>query len=202
MQRTEVPRVSRGGVEMQQTVDEVQARFPDLQALRAPGWDSRVAGIWVETWGESAWKHLEDCPYNPLAPKVSLVAHVNQVVRGARALATLGRQILDTPINDDVLLAAAFLHDVSKLVEYEPDADGRVRKSELGRRYQHGFYGAYLAQRAGMPAAVVQIILNHTGASREIPDTPEALCIYYADLCAADLARLAAGAPLLAAAQK
>lgn len=187
---------------MKASAEIVQACFPDLGALRAPGWSGHVTRIWLEAWEESAWARLEDCPYNALVPAVSLVAHVNQVVRGARALAALGREIVGTSIDEDVLLAAGFLHDVSKLVEYEPGADGRPRKSDLGNRYQHGFYGAHLAQRAGLPRPVVQIILNHTGASREVPNTPEALCVYYADLCAADLARLAAGVPLLAAAQK
>ncbi|HET7629386.1 MAG TPA: HD domain-containing protein [Bacillales bacterium] len=187
---------------MNSKADAVRDSFPQLANIKNKEWVEKIIKIWVEVWDKSAWDGLHDCPYNSLAPEISLVEHVNQVVDGAVDLANQGKKFVGTKIDMDVLLAAGILHDVCKLVEYEPDSDGKAHKSDLGKRYQHGFYGAFKAEAEGFPMAVVQIIINHTISSNEIPNTPEALCIYYSDMCAADLARLDANAPLLVESHK
>lgn len=181
---------------MAKTEESIRRAFPELERIESQSMRQAVVDIWLRVWQESSWERLEDCPYNPLAPQVSLVAHTNQVTAGALALAEQTQRYVGGSIQWDALRVAALLHDVSKLVEYEP-ADTGCRKSRLGRSYQHGFYGAHLAQQAGLPMDVVAMIINHTGDSRVVPDTPEGLCLYYADMCAADSARLLAGAALL-----
>ena len=147
-------------------------------------------------WDESGWAEPADCPYNLVATSVDLVRHVNQVVECAVELGRVASRWLDVEVDEDVIVAAGTLHDASKLVEYEPGPGGHPRGSDLGRRLVHGEYAARAAAEEGLPAKVVEIVVNHTTASPQVPGTVEALCVYYADMCAADLARLQAGAPL------
>jgi putative nucleotidyltransferase with HDIG domain len=180
----------------------VRAAFPALALLTDARWRDGVVRVWSRMWAESAWTDLADCPYNPVAPAVDLVTHVNQVVEGALELAAVASRLLGVAVDRDVIVAAGTLHDASKLVEYEPGSDGRARKSELGRRLVHAEYAARAAAAEGLPPEVVDIVVNHTPASPEVPSTVEALCVYYADMCAADVARLREGAALLVAEQK
>lgn len=187
---------------MKPNIEDVRKAFPDLARIENRELEEKVVRIWCDVWRESEWEDLSDCPYNSLVPEMSLVKHVNQVVRGASDLAVRGRESVGLDIDEDILLVAGLLHDVSKLVEYEPGTDEKAKKSDLGARYQHAFYGAFKAQAAGFPLPVIQIIINHTISSNVIPDTPEALCVYYSDMCAADLARLNSGVSLLVASHK
>jgi len=152
-------------------------------------------------WAESGWERPTDCPYNLVATSTDLVRHVNQVVEGALALARVAAESLGMAVDEDVIVAAGTVHDASKLVEYEPGPHG-PQVSELGRRLVHAEYAARAAAEEGLPPDVVAIVVNHTTASPEVPSTLEALCVYYADMCAADLARLRAGATLHVATHK
>jgi len=182
--------------------DAVRKAFPDLERMQNREWAEKIVNVWCDVWEESNWENITDCPYNELVPKISLVEHINQVVRGASDLASRGRESVGLRIDEDLLVVAGLIHDVSKMVEYEPGPDGKARKSDLGKRYQHAVYGAFKAEAEGFPPPVVQIIINHTPSSNEIPNTPEALCIYYSDMCAADLARLDSGITLLVESHK
>ena len=180
----------------------VRAAFPSLATLNDESVRDAVVRVWLRMWAESLWSVPSDCPYNLVAPGVDLVTHVNQVVAGALQLAGVASRLLGVAVDEDVLVAAGTLHDASKLVEYEPGDDGVPRQSELGRRLVHAEYAAAAAAEEGLPPQVVAIVVNHTTASPEVPSTVEALCVYYADMCAADLARLGAGAALHAAGHK
>jgi putative nucleotidyltransferase with HDIG domain len=179
----------------------IRAAFPALERLHDSGWRDSVVRVWLRMWAESGWNDPSDCPYNLVATSTDLVRHVNQVVEGALVLARVAAESLELDADEDVIVAAGTLHDASKLVEYEPGPDG-PRVSELGRRLVHAEYAARAATEEGLPPAVVAIVVNHTTASPEVPTTIEGLCVYYADMCAADLARLRAGAPLHVAAHK
>jgi hypothetical protein len=174
----------------------VRESFPALERLRDDGWRDAVVRVWMRMWDESRWAEPADCPYNLVATSVDLVRHVNQVVEGALELGRVASRSLGVEVDEDVIVAAGTVHDASKLVEYEPGPGGAPTASELGRRLVHAEYAARAAAEEGLPVAVVEIIVNHTTASPEVPGTVEALCVYYADMCAADLARLQAGAPL------
>lgn len=165
------------------------AEIEDLEMRHA------VVSIWSDLVRESGWRDVGSYP--------GLVQHVSCVVRGAVALAHAMSQ-LEVCVDLDVVRSAALLHDVSKLVEFEPDAanEAGLRRSDLGRQFQHGFYAAFKAEAAGLPRTVTQIIIAHTPFSREVPDSPEGLCVYYADMCAADVARQKRDMPLWVEAHK
>jgi putative nucleotidyltransferase with HDIG domain len=175
---------------------DVRDCFPLLELLRSD-WIEPVVGVWSRLWSASLWPTPSACPYNPIAPKVDLVTHVNQVTIGALKLADTAVDVLGVESDRDVVLAAGLLHDASKLVEYEPGPDGQARKSEFGSTHRHAELAAARASEAGLPPSVVDIVRNHTPQSPEIPRTVEGLCIYYADMCAADIARLNGGVKLI-----
>jgi HD domain-containing protein len=179
----------------------IRAAFPRVEGLRDERWREAIVQVWLRLWAESAWDEPTDCPYNLIATSTDLVRHVNQVVEGALVLARVAQESLGMVADEDVIVAAGTLHDASKLVEYEPGPEG-PRTSDLGRRLVHAEYAGRVSTEQGLPPEVVAIVVNHTPASPEVPDTVEGLCIYYADMCAADLSRLQAGAPLHAATQK
>jgi putative nucleotidyltransferase with HDIG domain len=181
---------------VKKTHDEVVRALPEVARISAESMRSAVIAIWLEVWSESSWDRLEEAPFNGMVPGVTLIDHVNQVTRGALDLAEQVDRHQGTSLDRDLILTASLLHDVSKMVEYE-QVEGKHQKSMLGKSYQHAFYGAHKAQAHGLPMEVVAIIVNHTHESRTMPKTAEALCLYYADMCAADTARLAKGLPLL-----
>jgi putative nucleotidyltransferase with HDIG domain len=180
----------------------VRAAFPALARLSDARQGDAIVRVWLRMWDESLWYVPADCPYNLVADSVDLVTHVNQVVDGALELARVATGALGTAADQDVILAAGMLHDASKLVEYEPGPEGRPQQSEVGKRLVHAEHAARAAEEEGLPSEVVAIVRNHTTASAEVPATVEGLCVYYADMCAADLARLTVGAPLHVAGHK
>jgi len=181
----------------------VQLRGDFPLAIELPaGLRDPVLRVWREMWEEGCWASPSDCPYNPVAPRIDLVTHVNQVTVGAVRLAEVASKELGVRPDLDVIRAAGLLHDASKLVEYEPGPDGSAQKSSFGKSHQHALLAADRSAQAGLPKAVVDIIRNHTPQSPEVPKTIEGLCIYYADMCAADIARLDGGADLIVARHK
>ncbi len=170
--------------------------FPLWDAFENSQIAMKVANIWHDLWKNSKWENIEDAPFNVQCPGVSLINHTRSVTQGAFELAKVRNNVYGEKFDFDILLAGALLHDVSKLVEYEPGKGGAV-KSKKGRLFQHGYIGAHKASCEGLPDEVVHIVICHTNHSRVLPQTPEAIVIYCADVADADLNRLRSGAPLI-----
>lgn len=174
----------------------IRKHLPSIDKITNRAVAEKVENIWYHTWKMSKWERLEDAPFNSLCPGVRLIDHTNAVVEGAMRLAKIREELFGDEIDVDILLAGALLHDVSKLLEYEPGERG-VIKGKQGSLFQHGFWTAHRALMEGLPIEVIHIIISHTGESRLLPSTPEALIIYFSDMADADLHRLNYGVPLL-----
>ncbi len=183
-------------MERKSAVEIMRKYFPLLDTFKNSELATKVANIWYDLWKDSKWERIEDASFNPLCPGVSLVSHTRSVTHGALELAKIRNEIYGEELNFDVLLAGALLHDVGKLLEYEPGEHNAI-KSKQGKLFQHGFLGAHQALSEGLPDEVLHIIICHTGDSRVLPQTPEALIVYCVDLADADLSRLKFSAPLL-----
>lgn len=143
----------------------------------------------IETWttalSETGWT-LAEAPWFPPVqaalglPDERLVDHVNDVVACAEALADRLGERRDATVSRDLLLAAALVHDVSKL--YEFDGDGETEIYEL---FGHPYYGLYPAARAGLPPEVTHVVLAHTSRTGAEPATLEAELVRRADEAAA-----------------
>ena len=95
-------------------------------------------------------------------------------------------------------MTIGLLHDVSKLLEYEPDGKGGYQRSSIGEKLQHGFYGAVLAREEGFSEEALHLILTHTPQSKMKPQYKEAILFSYMDLCDADMVFYERGLPLFA----
>ncbi len=175
-----------------------EAAFPEIEWIGNVEWKRIVAEIWAKAFKDSKWERLKDAQYNPLCPGISLVDHTRAVTRAAVEMARCFASIFGEKVNvsQDVLVTASLLHDVCKLIEYEPGEHGAV-KGKIGSSFQHGFLSGYYALEAGLPPEVVSIIISHTGESRSVPRSPEGILLYYADMADADVHRSSARAPLL-----
>jgi putative nucleotidyltransferase with HDIG domain len=163
-------------------LQSVREELPELQLIASQTLRDAVARIWVDCWLESRWPRLTDAPKSPLEPAaLSLVRHTRAVTRQALVAAEGARDAYGLDFDQDLLVAAALLHDVSKLVEWEP-ADGGARATRLGELVQHAVYAAHQAWRQALPLELVHVIVSHTDQSTTRPKTWEAELVRYADL--------------------
>lgn len=113
---------------------------------------------------------------------VSFLEHtraVTQVCMGmARALMPIYGPRM--PINWDVLISGAILHDVGKLLEYKRE-NGQFVKSASGKLLRHPFSGVQMATLAGLPDSVVHIIAVHAHEGDSGKRTTEGILLHHAD---------------------
>ena len=154
--------------------------FPMLENIKNEELAKKTAKIWYEAWKESKWKNIEDACFKPNCPGISLLDHTNSVTKGALKFAEIRIEMYGDKIDLDILLAGALLHDVSKILEFEPTNEKPIatRNRIL---FQHGVYGAHKAWNENLPDELIHIIICHTGKSRLIPQTPEAVIVCYLD---------------------
>ena len=108
------------------------------------------------------WKNM-DFPFTLVIPgvKETFLTHVRIVTD----LALQSANILEKegiPINRDILIASAILHDIGKPLEYIRTSEGKTTKSKVGNRLRHPVTGAGLAMKHELPYEVVQNIYQHS----------------------------------------
>jgi putative nucleotidyltransferase with HDIG domain len=182
------PGAGGGGVErLRREFDRIADT--ELRTKVAATWDAAIAS-------STCTEPLDQLPFDLRAPDEPLVDHICQVVEAALALAPIAEAALGKRLDRDILLAACLLHDVDKVIVFEPDERGWFRRSATGRRMGHGVAGAILCREHGLPDDVVHLVLTHTVTSAIPPEPPEGVVLHYADLFAADVALHGAGAQL------
>lgn len=179
------------------TGEAVLALFPELREISDETLRLAVVEIWIEVLAESAWLRIEDVPKHPhkVPASVTLVQHTRAVTQLALAVAEVTERLRGTPYDRDELIAAANLHDVSKLLEFEPSPEGG-RASRFGHLVQHGTYGAHKIWQKGLSMELAHAVLAHTFTSRYVPQTWEAVVVHYADYLDSDGLNLQHGIPL------
>jgi putative nucleotidyltransferase with HDIG domain len=170
--------------------------LPELGLIADSRLRQATAEVWLECWAESNWARLEDAAKSPHLPaSLGLVLHTRGVVGQSLAAAESAHETHGVGFNRDVLVAGALLHDVSKLVEWEPGPAGPVPSSR-GRLLQHAVYAAHKALAKGVPDEVVHIVVSHTPQSGLAPQTWECQLVRSADLLdSAALERVADASP-------
>jgi len=181
----------------QDNLIKMERYFPPLKQVEDKELAEKVANVWFKLWKASRWEKIEDALWNPaLCPGVTLVSHTNSVTKAAWQFSHIRSEIYKEKFNYDILLAGAILHDSGKILEVEPDRNSG-KTSTRGKLFQHAMLGAHMAINENVPDEVIHIITCHTGQSRLLPQTPEAILIYALDLADADINRLKANSPLL-----
>lgn len=158
---------------------DISGLIPEIGRIGDSDLRMKVVHVWDVALERSAFDDLSAIPFTLLIEDLddTLVEHTRRVTRAAIAAAE-ARGDLDM----DTVTAGAVLHDVGKVLEYEPRPDGSVGKSEMGQRLRHPVSGAALAQELGLPLAVVHIIAAHAGEGNMVSRTPEAILIHHCDM--------------------
>ncbi|WP_313291853.1 HD domain-containing protein [Faecalispora jeddahensis] len=180
---------------MEHICDQLHGFFPEMDDVANKDWVRQACSVWEEALRRSRWKNLSDAPFGVATPGITLLGHTKAVLHNALGIARNLREVHQSQveINYDVLIISCILHDVDKLLAFEPAESGELRYSEIARTYQHGFYSAYYAERAGLPASIVTLLINHTALSRMAPSTIEGMILFYADIADADLCKFIHG---------
>lgn len=181
-------------------VQRIRELLPAVAEISRPELRDAVLEIWAEAWEESEWADLAEVPkgvYGGGTPVRPLVEHVSGVVAGSLAFARCMEEVHGWSYNADLLLAAALLHDTSKVVETAPGQDGTPVVSELGRLLQHGVWTAQRVLNRGLGLELAHMVVSHTPMSKTKPSNPEGIILYYIDMLDSDILSLHAQLPLL-----
>lgn len=192
-------RDTNSGVREAAAREEVERAFPELEMIQDRELAEIVIQVWLEVWAESEWEALEDVPKNPVTVLLrhNNVAHTRSVTKQALAMADAMLEFHGLETDRDLILAACLLHDVSKMLEFEPGSGDGPRIARFGELIQHGVYGMHKAFAHRMSAELTHIIGSHTTQSRLAPKTLEAIIVHYADFADSDALIHASGGRLL-----
>jgi hypothetical protein len=176
----------------------VRKTFPGVEDITDPNMKSVVLRAWGRAIAECEFNSLEDIPFSGNAPEYSLVDHILWVLEASLNMATLVENSMGTRVNRDLLIAAVLLHDLGKAYEYRRTGDG-VEKTEIGKGFMHGFWGAHVSILEGAPLELAHLISTHCFVSPVHPNLIEGVIMHYADLAHADIIMFQNNQPLFLA---
>ncbi len=156
----------------------IEEMIPEINEISDKELREKVIKVWEHAIEAGGWKDfpLSNIPFTLLIPtERDLITHTRMVTRMAMAV---GKTRGD--VNMDYLIAGAVLHDVGKLLEYTVN-DGKVVKSEYGKRIRHPVSGAMLAEKFDLPWEISHIIASHSKEGDFIKRIPEAVIVNHCD---------------------
>lgn len=168
------------------TTAAVTDAFPELSEIADDDLRARVVAAWATAMEETGMDDLDAVPWFPPAQREHdiedeyLVGHVRDVTRGALALADSLAATRDADVDRDLVVAAALVHDVSKLYEFDGHAE-----TPIGDLLGHPYYGVHAVATAGLPAPYAHVVLSHTDRTPVDPAFLEAEIVKRADEAAA-----------------
>lgn len=164
----------------------VRETFPAIARIEDDDLRDGVVETWTRTLAETGWD-LDEVPWFPPLqaewgmPNERTVPHVRDVVAASEALA--GAMVeRGATLSTDLVLGGALVHDVSKLYEFAPPDGAETEVHEL---LGHPNHGIVPAARAGLPPAVLHVVLAHSRRTNVEPETLEAEIVTRADRVAA-----------------
>ncbi len=180
---------------MEKDLSALLQMFPELSNIRNQAWAQAAVSVWGEVLERSDWKAVQDARFSIGAKEISLLGHTRAVLNHALDIADSLKAVhgRDVPLDRDALITGCILHDVDKLLALAPDGDGGCVPTDIGYDFQHGFYSAYYAEKAGLPANIVTMIINHTAFSRMMPATLEGVILFFADMADAEVIKYTYG---------
>jgi putative nucleotidyltransferase with HDIG domain len=167
---------------------EIEKLWPELAWISDNELREKTAATWELALRKSVLRaeDLDTIPFTLLCGpglKVSFMAHKRCVVHIARESGEKMNSFFgnDLPVNMDVLISGAILADVGKLLEYEPDGEGKAVQGKYGQYLRHPFSGVSLAEECGIPPEVSHIIAAHAHEGDLVKRTTEAWIVHHAD---------------------
>jgi len=155
---------------------EIMRELPEIAQIENEDLREKTLMTYEAATKRGGWSSLHDIPFTLLIPGLDrdYVDHVRRVTSSARAVAAT-RDDLDM----DIVTAGALLHDVGKLLEYEPVVP--VVKSDFGKLVRHPVSGAALAMEFDLPDEIVHLIAAHSKEGEAVSRTAEAILIHHCD---------------------
>lgn len=172
----------------------VRKVFPEVELIGDRKLAEAVENIWVKAWKASKWERIEDAGFGTEAPNFSLAGHTRVCTRGVVAVADAMTEIHGLKLDRDQLLVLALLHDVSKIIEYEPGPGGKPAKSEIGKKITHGIFSGIWAREEGLSLDMVHLLFTHSGGSKMLPGLLEGVVLAHVDHADADALLFSSGA--------
>jgi len=172
------------------TEKEIEILFKNqLDNIKDQTLRKSVVKTWVLACEQGNWKSLDELkkiPFTLLVDThgIDLIEHTVAVTEGAVALGKTQVAVYKNPpyrIDFDRLYAGGLLHDVGKLLEYEPDGSGWYRKSLSGKYARHPISGAVIAAECNVPEDVRNIIICHSKEGEGRPQVVEAVFVHQVD---------------------
>jgi putative nucleotidyltransferase with HDIG domain len=149
---------------------QVREAVPELAEIGAESLRESVVEAWVRGLERGGWRDIEDVPYAWNIHEVSNVEHVRGVATIALDIAERQRSVHGADPDEDIVVAAALLHDVGKCYEYVDHVDDDLVDPDptyAGETIPHSLSGYALAHEVGCPLAVQRAIPHFIG---EVPD--------------------------------
>ncbi len=166
--------------------DELVKLIPEFNEIHDADLREKTIKAWEMAMVRGGWqpKDLHEIPFTLLIPdtKVSFLDHTRGVTRVAIGMYEALTPIYGArmPINRDILVSGAILHDVGKLLEYKRDGAKYV-KSANGKLLRHPFSGAQIAALAGLPDEIGHIIATHAKEGDLGKRITEGILVHHAD---------------------
>lgn len=166
--------------------DKIKEMFPEIEHIQDSDLKAKTYRCIEVAMERGGWTpyDLYEMPFTLLIPEcnVKMVDHVRGVTATSMAMADAFEKIYGNkiPIDRDILISGAILHDVGKLLEYVREG-GKFFKSPNGKLLRHPFSGAILAGELGLPDEIQHIIAVHSKEGDHGKRTTEAILIHHAD---------------------
>ncbi|HPR63625.1 MAG TPA: HD domain-containing protein [Thermoanaerobaculia bacterium] len=166
--------------------DQLLQLIPEFLEIQDPDLRERTLACFEDALQRGGWvpDDLRTMPFTLLLDPcpASMAEHVRgNVLVSLGAFDAMKKIYGDRiPLNRDILVSGALLHDVGKLLEYARK-DGKVVKSRNGKLLRHPMSGTALAFHHGLPEEVQHIIAVHAKEGEGFKRTPEAVILHHAD---------------------
>ena len=168
--------------------EQVRAVFAaELDAIQDVTLREKVVKAWALTMELAGSDDLvRDLPSIGATQKVGKlgdgVEHVRAVVQLSIALAKVLTDVHKVPIDFDVLIAGALVHDVGKLLEHSSQTSYQL----TGPMLNHAFSGVHVAMQADLPREVLHMIAYHAFYGQRHRRSHECEILYRADFISVD----------------
>ncbi|KYK20811.1 hypothetical protein AYK25_08610 [Thermoplasmatales archaeon SM1-50] len=156
---------------------DIENYFTELTLIKEKNLRNKVVEVWKNAADRGGWTNLQEIPFTLLFENSGLlVDHTKRITKLAWKVANTREE----PLNKDYVVAGALLHDVGKLLEYEPK-EGKIVKSGFGEKTRHPAAGSQLAEECNLPREIVHIIAAHSHEGDTMNRTAEAIIIHHCD---------------------
>lgn len=165
---------------------DVLKLIPELNEIKDQQLREKTVQAFIMAMERGGWKpeDLSKIPFTLLIKDtpISYLDHVRAVTGICMGMARAMTPIFGNrlPIDWDILVCGAILHDVGKLLEYKREGTQYV-KSDSGKLLRHPFSGVQMATLAGLPDSIVHIIANHSHEGDHGKRTTEGILLHHAD---------------------